>query len=54
MSAEKDALARYGADKGYFDVMFEASGNAQALARRARRGAPDAASWCRSASRAAR
>ena len=32
MSAEKDALARYGADKGYFDVMFEASGNAAALA----------------------
>ena len=31
-SREKDALARYGADKGYFDVMFEASGNAQALA----------------------
>ena len=30
--AEKDALARYAADKGYFDVMFEASGNAQALA----------------------
>ena len=30
--AEKDALARYQADKGYFDVMFEASGNAQALA----------------------
>ncbi|MEN3383018.1 MAG: L-idonate 5-dehydrogenase [Hyphomicrobiales bacterium] len=30
--SEKDALARYGADKGYFDVMFEASGNAQALA----------------------
>jgi L-idonate 5-dehydrogenase len=30
--AEKDALTRYGADKGYFDVMFEASGNAQALA----------------------
>jgi L-idonate 5-dehydrogenase len=29
---EKDALARYSADKGYFDVMFEASGNAQALA----------------------
>jgi L-idonate 5-dehydrogenase len=29
---EKDALARYGADKGTFDVMFEASGNAQALA----------------------
>jgi L-idonate 5-dehydrogenase len=28
----KDALARYSADKGYFDVMFEASGNAQALA----------------------
>jgi L-idonate 5-dehydrogenase len=28
----KDALTRYGADKGYFDVMFEASGNAQALA----------------------
>jgi L-idonate 5-dehydrogenase len=32
VAAEKDALARYGADKGYFDVMFEASGNAQALA----------------------
>ena len=32
MSREKDALARYAADKGYFDVMFEASGNAQALA----------------------
>src|SRR5437763_12938975 len=30
--SEKDALARYSADKGYFDVMFEASGNAQALA----------------------
>src|ERR1043165_6246653 len=30
--AEKDALTRYAADKGYFDVMFEASGNAQALA----------------------
>ena len=30
--SEKDAPARYGADKGYFDVMFEASGNAQALA----------------------
>jgi L-idonate 5-dehydrogenase len=30
--SEKDALARYGADKGYFDAMFEASGNAQALA----------------------
>ena len=29
---EKDALMRYGVDKGYFDVMFEASGNAQALA----------------------
>src|SRR4051812_20042333 len=29
---EKDALLRYGADKGYFDVMFEASGNAEALA----------------------
>jgi L-idonate 5-dehydrogenase len=28
----KDALTRYGADKGYFDAMFEASGNAQALA----------------------
>ena len=32
MSTEKDALTRYGADKGYFDVMFEASGNAAALA----------------------
>ena len=29
---EKDALMRYGADKGHFDVMFEASGNAAALA----------------------
>ena len=39
--SEKDALARYGADKGYFDVMFEASGNAAALAGGLRRGAPD-------------
>jgi len=31
-ASEKDALARYGADKGAFDVMFEASGNAAALA----------------------
>ena len=30
--SEKDALARYSADKGHFDVMFEASGNAAALA----------------------
>jgi len=30
--SQQDALARYAADKGYFDVMFEASGNAQALA----------------------
>jgi L-idonate 5-dehydrogenase len=30
--AENDALARYEADKGCFDVMFEASGNARALA----------------------
>jgi len=30
--SEKDALARYEADKGSFDVMFEASGNARALA----------------------
>ena len=29
---EQDALMRYGADKGHFDVMFEASGNAAALA----------------------
>src|SRR3954447_21652715 len=29
---EKDALARYEADKGTFEVMFEASGNAKALA----------------------
>jgi L-idonate 5-dehydrogenase len=28
----KDALTRYGVDKGHFDVMFEASGNAAALA----------------------
>ncbi len=30
--SEKDTLARYEADKGTFDVMFEASGNARALA----------------------
>jgi L-idonate 5-dehydrogenase len=30
--SEKDALARHEADKGTFDVMFEASGNARALA----------------------
>ncbi len=30
--SEKDVLTRYGSDKGYFDVMFEASGNAAALA----------------------
>jgi L-idonate 5-dehydrogenase len=30
--AAADALTRYGIDKGYFDVMFEASGKAQALA----------------------
>src|SRR5215212_9372033 len=30
--SETDALAQYGTDKGYFDVMFEASGNAAALA----------------------
>jgi L-idonate 5-dehydrogenase len=30
--SEKDALARYEVDKGTFDVMFEASGNAKALA----------------------
>lgn len=30
--SEKDALNRYEADKGYFDVMFEASGNEKALA----------------------
>lgn len=29
--SEKDALARYEASKGHFDVMFEASGNAAAL-----------------------
>jgi len=29
---KKDALAGYGTDKGHFDVMFEASGNAKALA----------------------
>ena len=28
---EPDALTRYGADKGHFDVMFEASGSAAAL-----------------------
>ncbi|MEJ0077673.1 MAG: L-idonate 5-dehydrogenase [Alphaproteobacteria bacterium] len=30
--SEKDALARHEADKGYFDVVFEASGNEKALA----------------------
>jgi len=30
--SEKEALARYEVDKGYFDVMFEASGNEKALA----------------------
>ena len=30
--ARRTRSTRYGADKGYFDVMFEASGNAQALA----------------------
>jgi L-idonate 5-dehydrogenase len=30
--SEKDALTRYEADKGYFDVMFECSGNEKALA----------------------
>jgi L-idonate 5-dehydrogenase len=30
--SEKDALARYEADKGYFDVVFECSGNEKALA----------------------
>ena len=30
--SKKDALARYEADRGTFDVMFEASGNARALA----------------------
>jgi L-idonate 5-dehydrogenase len=30
--SEKDALARYEADKGHFDVMFECSGSARALA----------------------
>jgi L-idonate 5-dehydrogenase len=29
--SENDALSRYSADKGHFDVMFEASGNARAL-----------------------
>jgi L-idonate 5-dehydrogenase len=31
MAEQPDALARYGADKGSFDVLFEASGNEQAL-----------------------
>ena len=31
LAEEPDALQRYTADKGYFDVMFEASGSAQAL-----------------------
>lgn len=32
MRADTDALARYGADKGYFDVVLEASGAPQAVA----------------------
>ncbi len=32
VAAEPEALAPYGADKGTFDVLFEASGNAAALA----------------------
>jgi L-idonate 5-dehydrogenase len=32
ISKEPEALAAYGADKGQFDVLFEASGNASALA----------------------
>jgi L-idonate 5-dehydrogenase len=32
VASDSDALARYAADKGYFDVMFEASGTGQALA----------------------
>ena len=32
MAEDADALAGYGADKGYFDVMFECSGAAPALA----------------------
>jgi L-idonate 5-dehydrogenase len=31
IAQEPDALTAYGIDKGYFDVMFEASGNQQAL-----------------------
>lgn len=31
VAAEPDALARYATDKGQFDVLFESSGNAQAL-----------------------
>src|SRR5262249_28041617 len=30
--SQRGALSRYEADKGYFDTMFEASGNARALA----------------------
>jgi len=50
---EKDALARHGADKGYFDVMFEASGMQRrwpaALGSCAQPGP-----WCRSALQAVR
>ena len=31
VAAEPDGLASYGADKGYFDVMFEAAGSASTL-----------------------
>ena len=31
IASEPDALVPYGADKGFFDVLIEASGNAQAL-----------------------
>jgi L-idonate 5-dehydrogenase len=51
--SEKDALARYEADKGTFDVMFEASGNAKALAGGSPSVRPQGVS-CRSGSRAAR
>ena len=44
-------MKRFHADKGYFDVMFEASGNPAALRQRIDACARPR-SWCRSASAA--
>jgi L-idonate 5-dehydrogenase len=47
----KDALTRYGVDKGHFDVMFEPRGTLR-RSRVASAWSGRPASWCRSASRA--